>query len=73
MLSRSARIAAILIMSQAFFAPKAQAAARFNCSDPGPHICCNADSSCSSGVYCCFYPNNSGTVPGQGCGCQAVS
>jgi len=58
MLSRTARLAAILtITSAAFtlFAPRpAVAASGFSCGDTGPHFCCAPSSVCASGIFCCY-------------------
>jgi hypothetical protein len=73
MFSRTARIAAVLILLQtgaalAMPAPRTTAA-RFDCGDPGPHLCCIPDSRCSSGSFCCEYDADGN----QGeCGCGGI-
>lgn len=72
MLSRTARLAAVLVIGQGVFmtAGAQPAVQRFSCGDPAPTICCIKMDDCSSGIYCCYYDVNENQ---SGCGCQEIS
>jgi hypothetical protein len=56
MLSRVSRLAAVLIVAQAGMAlgkPTIAQAAKLDCGDSGPHICCIEEDSCATKIYCC--------------------
>lgn len=71
LLSRTARAAALLILLQAgvaFAMPASRTAApRFDCGDPGNHLCCVPAPECQSGSFCCQFDGN-GNMGNCGCG-----
>jgi hypothetical protein len=69
MLSRSARLAAVVIMAQSFVGvTPAHAAPRLECGD-FPVICCNASTDCTSGIFCCYYDKDGVQ---SSCGCNSA-
>lgn len=73
MLSRTARLAAILTVASAaltLIAPRpAAAASRFSCGETGDHFCCiPSGDTCSSGIYCCYYSGDNPQIIPCGCG-----
>lgn len=70
MLSKSARAATIVVLSQAFLGvgKLSAAPARLECGQ-FPGICCNESTDCDSGVFCCYYEAD-GTQ--SSCGCNQI-